>query len=87
MSTQISSDNIQQSTLDILGGSSKITTIQITDSSYNVLDDTAVSTNGGYIKITGTRFRAGCQAIIQDTLVTSVIVVSSTVLHLSLIHI
>lgn len=81
MTTQLSSDNIQQSTLDILGGTSKITSVQITDSSYNVIDDTAVSTSGGYIKIIGTRFITGCQVIIQETLATSVIVVSSTVLH------
>ena len=81
MTTQISSDNIQQSTLDILGGTAKITSVQIADSSYSILDDTAISTDGGYIVINGTRFKTGCQVIIQETLATSVIVVSSTVLH------
>lgn len=82
MSTQISSDNIQQSTLDILGGAARISSVQITDSSYTVLDDTAISIDGGYIKITGSRFKTGCQVIVQqETLATSVIVVSSTVLN------
>jgi len=60
------------------GGGPKITNIQITDSSYNVLDDTAVSTSGGYIKITGTGFAAGCQVLINNIPVTSVTFVSAT---------
>ncbi len=62
------------------GGSSvpKITNIQVTDSSYVVLDDTAVDTAGGYIKITGTDFVSGCTVLIGSTPASSVTFVSST---------
>ena len=63
-----------------LGGPT-ISQIQITDSSYNVLDDTAVSTSGGYIKITGTGFAAGAIVVIGSTNATSTGFVSSTVLN------
>lgn len=56
----------------------KITNIQVTDSSYTVLDDTAVDTAGGYIKITGTGFASGCNVLINQTPATSVTFVSST---------
>jgi len=77
-STQLSS-SVNNSIAE--GGGPRITQIQITDSSYNVLDDTAVSTSGGYIKITGTGFAAGAQVIINTTNATSVAFVSSTVLN------
>lgn len=63
-----------------LGGPT-ISQIQITDSSYNVLDDTAVSTSGGYIKITGTGFAAGAIVVIGSVNATSTGFVSSTVLN------
>jgi hypothetical protein len=55
-----------------------ISNIQVTDSSYTVLDDTAVDTAGGYIKITGSGFAAGCSVLINQTPVTSVTFISST---------
>jgi len=55
-----------------------ISNIQVTDSSYTVLDDTAVDTAGGYIKITGSGFAAGCSVLINQTAATSVTFVSST---------
>lgn len=81
MTTKISSDNIQAATLATLGSGPTVTNVQITDSSYNVLDDTAVGTSGGYIKITGTNFASGCSVIINSTNATSVTFVSSTVLN------
>lgn len=60
------------------GGGPKITNIQVTNNSYTVLDDTSVSTSGGFIKITGTGFAAGCQVLINNTPVTSVTFVSAT---------
>ena len=42
------------------GPNLKITTISVCNSSYTILDDTAVSSTGGYIKLTGTGFAAGC---------------------------
>ena len=56
----------------------KISNIQITDSSYNVLDDTAVDVSGGYVKITGTGFASGCNVLVNQTTATSVTYVSST---------
>jgi hypothetical protein len=63
------------------GGGPKITQIQITDSSYTVLDDTAVSLTGGYIKITGTGFASGAEVIIGTTNATSITFVNSTTLN------
>ena len=59
----------------------KITSILITDNSYTVLDDTAVSTAGGYIKIIGTGFTAGSQVLIGTVVATSVSFISSTELR------
>lgn len=81
MTTQISSDNIQPSTLESIGGGPTITNVQVTNSSYVVLDDTAVDTTGGYIKITGSRYASGVQVYVGNTLATSVSIVSSTVLN------
>lgn len=81
MSTLISSDNIQEETLASFTGGPTITNVQITDSSYNVIDDTAVPLAGGYIKITGTKFAAGAEVLFNNIYATSVIVVSSTVIH------
>lgn len=81
MTTQISADNIQPSTLESIGGGPTITNVQVTNSSYVVLDDTAVDTTGGYIKITGSRYASGVQVYVGNTLATSVSIVSSTVLN------
>jgi hypothetical protein len=43
-----------------------------------VLDDTAVDTAGGYIKITGTGFASGCNVLVNQTTAVSVTFVSST---------
>ena len=81
MSTLISSDNIQEETLASFTGGPTITNVQVTDSNYNVIDDTAVPLSGGYIKITGTKFAAGAEVLFNNTYVTSVTVVSNTVIH------
>jgi len=60
------------------GGGPKITNIQVTDNTYTVLDDTAVDTAGGYIRITGTGFAAGCQVLINNVPATSTTFVSAT---------
>ncbi len=77
--TQIDSNNIQPSTLALL--SPTISNVQVTNSSYVVVNDTAVSTSGGYIKITGTNFLSGVQVYVGTTLATSVSIVSSTVIN------
>lgn len=60
------------------GGGPKISSITVTDSSYNNLDDTAVGLDGGYIKIIGSGFSSGCQVLVGSTPATSVTFVSST---------
>ena len=84
MTTKISSDNIQPSTLASIGGGPTITNVQVTNSSYVVLNDTAVDTAGGYIKITGSKFSSGAQVYVGSILATSVSLVSSTVLNVQL---
>lgn len=81
MTTKISSDNIQASTLATIGSGPKISQIQVCDSSYNVLDDTAVDIDGGYIKIIGTGFKTGATVTINRQQATSVTFVSSTELR------
>jgi len=63
------------------GSGPKITQVQVTNSQYNVLDDTAVSISGGYIKITGTGFVTGCQVIIGGAPAISVTPVGTTILN------
>mgnify|MGYP000149068745 CR=1 FL=1 len=60
------------------GTSILISNIQVTNSSYTVLDDTAVDIAGGYIKITGSGFASGCTVLINQTPVTSVTYISET---------
>lgn len=56
----------------------KITSVAITDSSYNVIDDTAVALTGGYIKITGSDFVSGCLVVVDTSSATSTTFVNST---------
>ena len=48
-----------------------ISSVQIADSSYNVLDDTAANTSGGYLVINGTGFTNQCVVIVGTTNATS----------------
>lgn len=48
-----------------------ISSVQIADSSYNVLDDTAANTGGGYLVINGTGFTNQCVVIVGTTNATS----------------
>jgi hypothetical protein len=59
-------------------GGPKIASIQVTDSDYNNLDDTAVGLSGGYIKLIGTGFVTGCQVVVGTLVATSVTFISST---------
>jgi alpha-tubulin suppressor-like RCC1 family protein len=58
-----------------------ITSVNVANSTYTVLDDTAVSLDGGYIVINGTGFSTGAQVLIDGTVATSVTRVSSTQLQ------
>lgn len=55
-----------------------ITSVVVTDSSYNAIDDTAVSTAGGYIKVFGTMFETGCVLYVGGVAATSTAFVSSS---------
>ncbi len=59
----------------------RITTVNVANSSYTVLDDTAVNIGGGYIVITGSGFESGAQVIIDTTTATSVSYVNNTTLR------
>lgn len=77
MPTRITSANIEPGsiTADRLiegaGGGPRITNIQVTGNDFVVIDDTAVSLSGGYIKITGAGFQNGCVAIIGTATATA----------------
>jgi hypothetical protein len=82
MPTQISIDDLAPSlvtTIEQAGSAVTISSIQITDSGGNVLDDTAVSTAGGYIKINGAQFTANSNIIIGSVVATSSTYVSPSV--------
>jgi len=63
------------------GVAPKISAITITDSSYAAIDDTAVDTSGGYIKLTGTGFASGCLVYFNQTPAASISFISSTELR------
>jgi Concanavalin A-like lectin/glucanases superfamily/Putative Ig domain len=78
MTTTIKVTSIDPTALTTIQGP-RITTVYVTDSSYNNLDDTAVdSTSGGYIKIIGTGFASGCIVAVGNLAATSTTFVSST---------
>ena len=57
----------------------KITNVYVTDSSYNILDDTALGSSGGYLKIVGTGFKTGCAAYINGSSRTTTFVSSTQI--------
>ena len=75
--TQVNQDNFTEATLLALSDP-RITSIFITDSSYINLDDTAISTSGGFIKIIGSGFSGGCNVIVGTTSSVSTTFVSDT---------
>lgn len=64
-----------------LGGAVKIANVQVANSSWSSLDDTAVDTDGGYVLVNGTNFVTGCNVLIGNTSATSVSFVNSTQLR------
>jgi alpha-tubulin suppressor-like RCC1 family protein len=86
MTTQITANNITNNTITVTqlvpgALSPKIKTISICDSSFNVLDDTAANTTGGFIQITGSTFGANSQVIIGTNNATSVTFVNTSTLR------
>jgi hypothetical protein len=59
----------------------RIANVLIANSTYTVLDDTAVNVGGGYIVVTGAGFQSGAQIVINETPATSTTFVSSTELR------
>jgi hypothetical protein len=86
MATKITSDNLAPTlaTAIVQGGGPKITSVVVTDDSFNPIDDTAANISGGYIKIIGTGFSNGCQVTIGNIPASSVIFVSSTELRVGI---
>lgn len=59
----------------------RISSVSVADSSWTVLDDTAVDTAGGYIVITGLNFDPAAQVYLDRALLASVTFVSATTLR------
>lgn len=84
--TQITSDGIADSAITQqkinpsvqLGGGPKITAVEVTDSNYTALDDTAVALTGGFIRIVGSGFTSGASVIVGSAVATSVTYESPT---------
>jgi hypothetical protein len=65
----------------LAGGILKITTVNVANSTYAVLDDTAVNVGGGYLVISGSGFATGAQVLIDTTPATSTTFVNSSTLR------
>ena len=59
----------------------EITDIFVTDSNFNNLDDTAISTSGGFLKLIGIGFQSGAVVYIQGVAASSTTYVSPTELR------
>jgi len=62
----------------------KVTTVNVANSAYTVLDDTAVNIGGGYIVVTGSDFQSGAIVLVDTTQATSTTFVNSTTLRAEL---
>ena len=73
--TQITADSIADSAItaqklnpNVPLGGPKITAVQVTNSSYTALDDTAVALSGGFIRIVGSGFTSGASVIVGSAI-------------------
>jgi uncharacterized Zn-binding protein involved in type VI secretion len=80
MTQKISSVNIEAATLASFSGPT-IANVSIANSTYTILDDTAVSNAGGYVVITGSNFQSGAQVLFGSTSACTVTFVDSTQLN------
>ena len=80
MTQKISSVNIESATLASFSGPT-IANVSIANSTYTILDDTAVSNAGGYVVITGSNFQSGAQVLFGSTSACTVTFVDSTQLN------
>jgi hypothetical protein len=83
MTTKITVDNLAPTLVTTIsaGGGPKVSTVIITDASFNEIDDLAANIGGGFVKILGSGFTQGCQVTIGDTLASSVTFISSSELR------
>jgi hypothetical protein len=87
--TQITNTNITANTVvdyatfaTLSGGiAPKITSVNVANSAFSVLDDTAVNIGGGYIVVTGENFASNVTVLIDTTQASAVTRVSSTQLR------
>lgn len=89
MTTQVSTENFAENTIVTYSEWSdslipKISNVSVANSSYSLIDDTAVSTNGGYVVITGTGFEDGATVIINEVTATAVSYINATRLNVQL---
>ena len=90
--TQINTTNIQPNTVvdyatfSTLSGAlaPKIATVNVANSAFSVLDDTAVNIGGGYIVVTGENFATDATVLVDTTQASAVTRVSSTQLRVQL---
>ena len=80
INSQVVTTVVKNFTNGTLGSGPNITSVVVTDSNYNNLDDTAVTTSNGYIKIIGTGFTSAANVYIGANAVpaANVTFVSST---------
>lgn len=77
MTTKLTLNNLTPETLAAISGP-RISNVQIADSQYNALDDTAANVGGGYIIINGQSFNSAAQVLIDQTPATTITWVSNT---------
>lgn len=77
MTTKLTLNNLTPETLAAISGP-RISNVQIADSQYNTLDDTAANVGGGYIIINGQSFNSAAQVLIDQTPATTITWVSNT---------
>jgi len=80
MTTKLSINNLTAETLAWISGP-RISSVQITDGNYNVLDDTAANVGGGYILINGNDFDPNPQVLIDNISATTVTRVSNSLIR------
>lgn len=61
-----------------------ISNVFVSNSTFHILDDTAVNTGGGYIVITGEGFSPNTQILIEETPANSISLISSSELHVQI---
>ena len=79
--TKITTTEIDTVSISQVTAGPTIANVSIANSTYVILDDTAVSNAGGYIVVAGTKFQSGAQVLIGNTVATSVTFVNSTTLN------